>query len=242
MAATRVQTAPKIWTDTPSTPPTTLTLGSGDGWVAPTAGNLLVVVYNGVQVVSTGPTGFTAGPSVVDDNAGYLWWKIAAGTETTFSVTQAGTTAATLVALEVSGLLAAPFDIQNSSNTTGTVGTTTAAASITTTGANGGDWVLAVGALAADAAGTTAPTGLAWSNGYSGFLSQFNITNVNGVNQHLTALAELQQSAAGATSTVLTWTNGWNARQHMIIGFKLAATAAPAAPPPGVLFIGPTRG
>lgn len=237
MAATRVQSAGNVVGAV-----TAITLGSAQGWAAPTAGNLLILVVNATFTTTT-PTGWTVAPSVVDDNAAYMWWKIAAGTETSISVTQSGSSTATIFAVEyaAAGLLATPFDVQNQSNTTGTTGTTTAAASITTTGPNGGDLVFTAACLCRDVAGTTMPTGLTWSNGYSAIFNHASAGNLASSDVS-TWYAELQQTAAGATSTVATWTNGWNARQALIIGFKLAAAAAPAAPPPGILFIGPTRG
>lgn len=238
MAATRVQTVPKTQLDNTNT---TITIGSTDGWATPKAGNVIVVVFNGVQTATT-PTGYTAGPSVVDDNAGYLYWKVAAGTETSVAVTQAGTNSATLTAFEISGLLASPADVQNTAAAPLAAGTSTSVASITTTGVNG-DYVLAVAALCRDTSTAgAAPTGFTWTNGYTGFLVTQSVGNGAPADDEVTAFAELQQAAPGATSTVASWTNAWQARQHLIIGFKLAAGAAPVAPPPGILFIGPTRG
>lgn len=231
MSATRVQ-GPTVIAST-----TTITVGSAQGWATPTAGNYIVVVYNGTQTI-TALTGYTAGPSVVDDNAAYVYWKVAAGTETSISVTQAGATAAIVTVFEVAGLAA--FDLFNSAANTRVSGTTTTAASITTTGTSG-DWVLAVGALCRDTTGTTFPTGLAWTNSYTTFNTQQTAVSGGGAADCYTSYAELDQATAGATSTAASWTNAWFARQHLIIAFKLAAVAAPAAPPPGILFIGPCR-
>lgn len=218
MPATRVQAIGNIVTTG-----TSLTVGSGQGWAAPTAGNLLVVVVNATFTATT-PAGWTVGPSVVDDNAAYLWWRVAAGTETSVTVTQGGAAIASIALFEYSGLAASPFDVQNSAATTAVSGTTTAAASITTTGTSG-DLVFAVAALNRDAAGTTLPTGLTWSNSYSAALNHAS-SGSNGTQDVSTWYAELQQGTAGTTSTVATWTNAWSARQALIIGFKLAAAAA----------------
>src|SRR5438128_1847817 len=64
-----------------------LSIGSTDGWATPTAGNLLVVSANSDALV-TAPTGsgtWIAGPSVVDNNAAYTWYKFSTGTETTIT-------------------------------------------------------------------------------------------------------------------------------------------------------------
>lgn len=203
---------------------TTIAVGSTQGWGTPTAGNVLIAVANSTFTI-TAPSGWTAGPSVVDDNAAYLWWKIAAGTETSLTLTVGGSAPSTLALFEYSGLLAAPTDVQNTSNAAGVSGTTTAAATITTTGPNGGDLVFAVAALARDVAGSTVPTGLTWSNGYVA-LNNHASDGTHGANDVSTWYSTLQQSAAGATSTSATWTNAWSARTGLIIGFKLAAAAS----------------
>jgi hypothetical protein len=107
-------------------------IGSGDGWATPTSGNLIVLTVNGDQTFST-PSGYTAGPSVVDDNAVYLFWKISAGTETTPTITPAGTTTAVMTACEYSGVAASPADGSNTSSIVNAVGTTTTSTSVTTT-------------------------------------------------------------------------------------------------------------
>src|SRR5688572_18916593 len=103
---------------------TSLAIGSGDGWSTPTSGNLLVATANGDNIVST-PSGWTAGPSVVDDNAGYLFWKISAGTESTVTLNEGGTTDMIATVCEYSGNTATPVDASNSSTITVTEGTTT---------------------------------------------------------------------------------------------------------------------
>lgn len=228
---TRVQMAGHIVTTG-----TAMTLASGDGWATPAAGNLLILVTNGPNFVSTGPAGWTTGPSIADDNGAYIWWKISAGNESTITVTQNGSGVGTIACAEydAGGLLATPFDVQNVASAV-TTGTTTPAAAITTTGANG-DLVFAVAALCRDVAGTTMPTGLTWSNSYTGIFNHAT-AGTNGANDVSTWYAELQQGAAGATSTVATWTNAWMARQGLIISFKLAAAAAAA--PPIATYIGP---
>jgi hypothetical protein len=227
MAATRVQTAGVI-----AVAQSVPSIGSAQGWVAPTAGNLLVLILN-ARFTATLPTGWTAGPSVVDDNAVYSWYKTATGTETTISVTTSGSGTGTqhgLIATEVSGLLATPFDLQTSSTNSAVAGTATTSTSLTTTGANG-DWVLAVAGLNRDTTGTTVPTGLTWTNSYTSFFSHVSNPATNGNNDIMTNLAEFNQAAAGATSTNAAWTNAWNARQQLMLAFKLAAGAA-AAPIP----------
>lgn len=73
---------------------TDITVGAGQGWVAPTAGNLLVIVL-GSQVSNVAPTypaGFTERLGIGSSGVWYSDYnhvatKVAAGTETTFTVT-----------------------------------------------------------------------------------------------------------------------------------------------------------
>lgn len=201
-------------------------VGAGAGWSAPTAGNLLVAVYN-LDVTMATPAGWAAGPSVVDDNAAYLFYKIATGTETTISATFASTNCVT-TACEYAGATATPFDAQNSSTITGSPGLTTTAAGVTTTVA--GDLVIAAATLYDfNLAFQAAPASPSWTNGFTNVLSQ-NV-NPSAARHGHTFLAELTAGAAGAYSTAATWTTGsMEARHQLIIGFKAAATVAAGTP------------
>src|SRR3982751_2078512 len=154
-------------------------IGSGDGWVTPTAGNLLVVTFN-ADVTAT-LTGYTAGPSIVDNNAAYLWYKVAAGTETTVAVTNTAANGV-LTACEYSGTTASPFDVQNSSTLT-TAGTTTTSTSVTTTAAN--DLIVALAGLPAF---TPAPATPSWTNS---FVNQLSANNAASQQSCCTFYAEL---------------------------------------------------
>jgi hypothetical protein len=210
MAIAAAQTR-RIKADTIANP----SIGSGDGWVTPTAGNLIVVTFNGDNAGSL--TGYTAGPSIVDNNAAYLWYKVAAGTETAVTITAVAGNGV-LTACEYSGVTGTPFDVQNSSTLT-TSGTTTTATSVTTTAA--GDLIV-VGALIHNY--TVALTGPTWTNS---FVNQLSAGNGASGQSCWTFYAELIAGAAGAYSTGCTWTNAAGDRQQVIAAFK-AAAAAPA--------------
>lgn len=209
---------------------TTLSIASGDGWATPTTGNLLVVTTN-LDVTMTTPSGWTAGPSVVNDNAGYLFYKISAGTESTITNTFASTNVV-MTACEYAGATATPFDVQNTSaaGAGGVLGTTTTSTSVTTTAA--GDLVIAVGALYRFAFGTTggpAPTGVSWTNS---FANQLDADVAPSTTRHAhTFYAELTAGAAGAYATAASWTNQMHARQELVIAFKAAAVAATTIQP-----------
>jgi hypothetical protein len=199
-----------------------LTIGAGDGWATPATGSLLVVAANGDALVST-PSGYTAGPSVVDDNAVYFFWKIADGTESSVTIGASGSTGLMATAAEYSGALASPFDASNSSTITGSNGTTTTSTSLTTAAA--GDLVVAVAGIYLFNASTTAPVGVAWTNSFTGWLSP-TATNPTG-NRGALLYADQVVGAAGSYATAASWSSPqYNSRQELIIAFKAAAVTA----------------
>lgn len=200
-----------------------LAIGSGDGWATPTAGNLLVASGNSDATVTMTTAGFTAGPSIVDGNGAYTWYKLAAGTESTVTITPGATVDTVLTVCEYSGVLNATPDVTNSSTIAGVSGTTTTAASITTTAA--ADLIIAFALVHSYA---TNPTGPSWTNSFTNVLSPNSGTT--SAARCITFVAELLPAgAAGSYSTVASWTNAANDRQHIILAFK-AAAAAPARP------------
>jgi hypothetical protein len=203
---------------------TALSVGAAQGWAAPAAGNLLVITINVDVVVST-PSGWTAGPSVVDDNAAYLYYKIAAGTESTISVTVPSTNGI-ITACEYSGATATPFDVQNSSTIAASPGSTTTSVSTTTTAAN--DLVFAAACLYDfNAAFQPAPTSPVWTNSFANVITQD--VNPNAARHGSTFVAELSAGAAGAYATACSWSSSLpEARHQLQIAFKAAAVAPQA--------------
>lgn len=201
-------------------------IGAAEGWAAPTAGNLLVASANSDATVTMTTAGFTAGPSVVDGNGAYMWYKVAAGTESTITVTPSASANTVLTVAEYSGLTATPFDAQNSSTIAGTGGAVTTAAAVTATAA--GDLIVAA-ALLHGYSGAV-PASPAWSNS---FVNQLTAdTGGLTTNNCCTFYAELLTAgAAGSYSTSASWTNNAGDRQHIILAFK-ASAGAPAARPP----------
>lgn len=234
MVASLVQSASNATTGTAVA---SLAVGSTQGWVAPTVGNLIVAWVN-ADVTATTPTGFSGGPSVVDGNGVYLWYKIAAGTETTVTFPFTASDLGTGGLLEYSGVAASPFDIQNFSSVSGSSGTTTTAVSLTGTGATGDLWVSVAGLHGnSSGAGPASPT---WTNSFTN--RQTVKTGGVAAGDCYTFVADFQNTAAATVSTSASWTTAALDRQELFIAFKLGAGGAPAAPPPGILFIGPTRG
>jgi hypothetical protein len=209
--ATRVQAA----SNKSATSVASLAVGSAQGWAAPTAGNLIVAWADSDSTVTV-DNSMTAGPSVIDGNGAYFWYKTATGAETTFTFTPGAS--ATIIAgvLEYSG--APTFDVQGTSTIAGTAGTTTTAVSVTTTGASG-DLILAAALLHAGGGFAASP---AWTNSFVNFQT---VSNTGSPLQETAFIAELQTASSGTVSTSCSWTTSQSDRQELVIAFKLAATA-----------------
>lgn len=197
----------------------TLVIGAGDGWATPAAGNLLVATANSDATVTMTTAGFTLGPSVIDGNGAYLWWKVAAGTESSITFTPGSSVPIAGTVCEYSGNAASPFDASNSSTIAGSAGTTTSTAAVTTT--QDGDLIVGVAAL--HSAGVGTPSSPSWTNS---FANQLSPNSGGGTSAHcFTFYSELTAGAAGSYSTVCSWTNNASDRQHLIIAFKEGAAA-----------------
>lgn len=201
-----------------------VSIGAGDGWATPTTGNLLVVTANSDATVTITGT-WTAGPSVVDGNGTYVWYRVSDGTESTITCTPSVSDTICITACEYSGAAAAPFDTSNSSTIGGSSGATTTAVSVTTTAS--GDLIVAAACLHTYST-ATAPTGPSWTNS---FVNQ--LTAASGgttVSDVTTFYAELIAGAGGSYSTAASWTNNAGDRQELVIAFKAASTTPPAFP------------
>lgn len=200
-----------------------VSIGAGDGWATPTSGNLLVVSANSDATVNT-PSGYTLGPSVVDGNGAYVFWKISAGNESTVTVSPTSAANTSITVCEYSGNDASPLDASNTSTISGSGGNTTTAVSVTTTA--GADLIVAVAAIhLGSGSGGGTPTGPSWTNSFVNQLS----TGTGGTNptDTYTFYAELLPAgAAGAYSTAATWTGNAGDRQELVIAFKAPASGS----------------
>lgn len=209
---------------------TSLAVGSGDGWATPTSGNLLVVFANADATV-TAPSGsgtWTAGSSVVDNNAAYSWYKFSLGTETTITCAPSVNADIALCALEYSGISA--FDVQNSSTISGSPGgTATTSVSVTTTAAS--DLIVALAGMSTPN-NTANPTAASWTGSLIQVLAANSQTSGFTAGACASLVGELLDAGtAGVKSTAASWTNGFSNRQEIVLAFKAAATAA-ASPHP----------
>ena len=188
----------------------------------PTAGNLLIAVANADATVTHDGTGWNAGPSVIDGNGAYLWWKIAGSSEpSTVTFTPSVSDYITAGLLEYSGAAAAPYDTSASSTHSGSATSTTDPASMTTTADH--DLGIAVGLLHQNrGTPTVAPTAPVWSGSPSWNAAQ-SAGAVSGSNVTVwTFVADnLDLGAAGTASASVSWsTVMWPDAQQLFAAFK----------------------
>jgi len=197
----------------------TVTLGAG-----PAVGNLLISWANSNATVTIGGTGWTAGPSVIDGNGAYFWWKVAGASEpagVTFTPSVSDSICAGL--LEYSGNVAAPLDASSSSTHSGSAVSSTTAVSVTTATAHG--LGIAAGLLHNSSPSATAPAAPAWTGGFS------NVQSAGAVPGSYIVYTfvgdNLDLGAAGLISTAVSWsTNTWLDAQELLMTFTAAATPA----------------
>lgn len=203
---------------------TSVSISSGDGWSAPGAGNLLVFSANSDATVTLSGAGTVSnGPSIIDGNGAYTWYKVSAtGSETTVTATPSVSDDVILTCCEYSG--ASAFDVSNSSTIASSAGTVTTGAALSTTAA--ADLIVGF-ALIHGFAGGGNPTSPSWSNSFTNVLAgDTGTTNPLG-QRCATFVGELLPAgAAGSYSTVASWTNTASDRQHIILAFKAAAAAS----------------
>lgn len=194
----------------------TVTLGA-----TPTTGNLLVAWANSNATVTIGSAGWAAGPSVIDGNGAYLWWKVAGASEpssVTFTPSVSDSTSAGL--LEYSGNTASPLDAASSSTHSGSAVSSTTAVTVTATAAH--ELGIAAGLLHSSSPAATAPTAPTWTNGWSNIQSQGAVTGSYVVYSFIGDNLDL--GTAGSVSTAVSWsTNTWLDAQELLMTFTAAA-------------------
>lgn len=205
-----------------------ISLASGDGWATPTTNNIIVVWGNADATITISGSGWTAGPSVVDGNGAYVWYKVSNGTESTLTLTPGVSDRIDISAYEISGATLTGVTT-NSSTIVSVVGTTTTAAAVTT---SVGAIVLVAALLHQFLGNAAAPSSPSWSNGFTNQLA----TNTNGISDldTQTFVGDLIVGSGGSYSSACTWTNNAGDRQHIIVAIPAVATALPylvMAPP-----------
>jgi len=197
---------------------TSLTIALG---AAPTTGNLLIAWANSDATVTNGGTGWTAGPSVIDGNGAYTWWKIAGASEpSSVTFTPSVSDYITAGLLEYSGNTATPLDVASTSTHSGAGVSSTTAVTVTTAEAH--DLGIACGLLHSSTPNTIAPTAPAWTNGWSNVQSQGAVPGTYACWSYIGDNLDL--GAAGPASTAVSWsTVTWLDAQELLLTFKAAA-------------------
>lgn len=201
---------------------------------AATAGNLLVIIAACNDYVTAGnrPSGFTQSTGMAQEtfHGMYLWWKVAAGGETSASYTLNSAEFSVWHTLEISGLTASPYDISAGQfQQTLTSSYTTPA--ITPT--SGDRYLIAAQGGSRPADGITLST---WLNS---FTERGDVSNTTGTGtRDVAGWADFSVTANGSTSysSGVTYSQTVDAKTGLIIAFKVAA--AGAAPPAKQLLLG----
>lgn len=210
-----------------------ITLGA-----TPTAGNLLVAWANSDATVTIGGAGWTAGPSQVDGNGAYSWYKIAGVSEpssVTFTPSASDFICAGLIEYTGANATAtASLDVQTSSLHSGVVVSSTN--SVTVTPTTWSDLIVAVAALHKFAANTVDPTAPVWTGALSNVQAQ-GVGSRTGKACWTYYGDNLDQGQGGATAVACSWSaQTFGDAQILVICFKtpakdvtLAATATTTA-------------
>jgi hypothetical protein len=213
-------------------------IDSADGWAAPAAGSLVVAWANADATVTVNNS-MTAGPSVIDGNGVYFWYKVAAGTESSYTFTFGVSAEGTVGVLEYTGMAATSvFDVSNTSTVAGSPGNTTGPVSVTTTNVDGSLLLALAGLHGID---SFVPSNPVWTGGFVN-IDHVDTGGFSGTDC-VSFLAELIIGSNGLVTTGCTWTgtNSADDRQQLVIAFDPEAViAGDSVGDP--LVIGPTRG
>ena len=169
-----------------------------------TAGRLLVA-GGCSDATLTAPSGFSLAEDAVDAQGAYLWYKIAVGGETTFTITPGVSRPCALVVAEYSGIAASPLDQVSFSLSSGAPTVSASPGAVPTTSQAVELCVAVVCPHSfAENAQPVAPT---WSNGFSGRDAVTSGFIATGSQNSAVFLADFVTSSIGTPSTTATWTN-----------------------------------
>jgi hypothetical protein len=193
--------------------------GSGHNFTFPSgpasAGDLLVLGISSDTTVST-PSGWSLATSDVGNLGAYIFYKTAAGGETSVAVATSGNFATALGYARYSGASASPLDATAagrnvvSGNTTPTATTGTLAAT--------GELSIAAACLGGLQTGTQ--TGITWSTGYTNRIDQTS-GGTGSSDQHV-FIADNRNAGTSAESPSASWTGNTN-NQTLLVATFLSA-------------------
>jgi hypothetical protein len=184
---------------------------------AATAGNLLVIGACSDATIAT-PSGWSLGASAVSAQGAYLFYKIAAGGETTITVQPGVARPCAMVAAEYSAIAASPLDqtvtavFSGASSVSASPGTTPSTTQATE---------LAVAAVCPHSfADNAQPVSPSWSNSYTGRGAATSAYTTVGAQNSGVFLADVVLTSTGTTTTTATWTNSSQDYGAILATFK----------------------
>jgi hypothetical protein len=182
---------------------------------AAAAGDILLIGVDSDTTVST-PAAYSVADSDVLNIGAYVFWKQAAGGETSVTLTTTGSHPTAIAFFRYSGgAVASPLDVVAHARSTFTVTTTTPAV---TTPALAGAGELAVAfACLGDLQGAN-QTGIGWSAGFTNRVDQ-NTGAFTAADQHIFA-ADNRTAGPGTLSPNATWTGPTNNQTIIVVVFK----------------------
>lgn len=198
-------------------------------WNTPaTAGNVLIVIVGADDYISAGnrPSGFTFSTGMGQEGflGHYLFWKVAAGGETSVNYTIGSASPSCWITAEISGLTASPYDVSNG-NLNSSAATT--ATTPTITPSTGDRYVIAsVGGTYSAGAFTGVDT---WTNSFAE--QQDIFTTLGSGTRDLCSYADRSVTGDGVTgfSTGATFSGSVTPQNQttLIIAFKVATGGTP---------------
>lgn len=181
---------------------------------AAAAGDILLVGLSSDTIISGVPSGWSIADSDVGSIGAYALWKLAAGGETSVTITTSGDHPTALAFLRYSGGSAAPLDVV--AHARSVVSNTTTPA--VTTPALAGSNELGVAFACLGGLQNFNQTGISWSAGFTNRVDQntgaFTLTD-----QHIFA-ADNRAAGPAALSPNATWTGATNNQTIIVVTFK----------------------
>lgn len=205
---------------------TSLLATTSPAFSAATAGNLLVLVAGADDYKTGDPSGYTlsTGCSQQTFLGHYLWWKVAAGGETSVSYTIGSASASAWEVFEISGLTASPYDVSNGQFAQVTVSSYTTPAITPTTGDR---FLLA--SMGGSRSGLNFTGVDTWLNSFT----ELNDTFTTAATRDIIGTASRSVTGDGVTtfSSGCTYSVQAESTTGIIIAFKVAGAVATVTPP-----------
>lgn len=206
---------------------TSLTIGSGDGWVTPTTGNLVIAVANANDLYSMSGTSTSRFSSIGDQQ-----FDIHEYATLPTSVTMTFTSANTYMALTLIEISSGGFDVVAAHSANGSATNTITTNSLTTTAAN--DLVLTIAALHGSSVASV-PVTPTYDNGVTQLTTAVLPvgSNSNTVGQFIGSATAVTAAAFGGTT--VSWTNNAVKVDSVQIAYKAPAGSGNATATPAVV-------